>query len=297
VDIQHGILQPESGWLDFALYTIYFPKVLSGPIERARVLLPALKQPKPLDVQAVERCLWLIVIGLARKVILADTLASMTPDEIFLGNPQYYAGQHLAIYLLAYAFTIYNDFAGYTSIVRGLSGLFGIELTGNFNLPYFARSFTEFWERWHISLSHWLRDYVYFPVSRALLKRLPDRKHAIHLVLPPLITMAVSSLWHGLAWHYLLWGLLHGCYLIGERILALRQPRRLPGELPKWRQAASALTVFLLAALAWIPFSMGLSPAWIYLSRMFSPATWVRPQFWALHASLTGSPAISDWWK
>jgi D-alanyl-lipoteichoic acid acyltransferase DltB (MBOAT superfamily) len=297
VDVHHRTIPPEGRWLDFALYTVYFPKALSGPIERAKVLLPAIKRPKPLDVQTIERCFWLVIVGLARKVIFADTLARMTPDEVFFGNPQFYAGQHLAVYLLAYAFMIYNDFAGYTSIVRGLSGLFGIELSINFNLPYFSRNFAEFWERWHVSLSHWLRDYVYFPLSRALLKRLPDRNHAVHWIVPPLTTMLVSGLWHGLSWHFLVWGALHGLYLIGERVLALRGPRRLPDELPKWRQAASSLMVFLLAVLAWIPFSMGLAPAWIFISRLFSPAAWIQPQFWALPASLTGSSAIANWWK
>jgi D-alanyl-lipoteichoic acid acyltransferase DltB (MBOAT superfamily) len=245
----------------------------------------------------------LIVVGLARKLILADALAGIIPDEPFNGHPEVYVGQHLAVYLLGYAFMIYNDFAGYTSLVRGLSGLFGIDLTNNFSLPYFARSFSEFWERWHASLSHWLRDYIYFPVSRTLLKRFANREHLLHLVLPPLTTMLFSGLWHGLAWNFVFWGALHGLFLAAERVLALRGPRRLPDELPRWRQIVSALRVSLLTVLAWIPFSMGLAPAWTYFSRMLTPAAWIAPQWWAIRGSLTGSlwivdrSSVADWWS
>jgi len=294
VDIHNKILKPEPRWLDFALYVVYFPKLLSGPVEQARTILPKFKQPSPLDATAVERNIWLIVTGLIRKLILADTLLSIIPADIFL-HPKLFVGQDLAVYLLAYTFVIYNDFAGYTSIVRGVSGFFGIELTNNFKLPYFSRSFTEFWDRWHVSLSHWLRDYIFFPVSRALAKKIPNRENIVHVVIPPIVTLLVSGMWHGLGWGFLAWGGLHGLYLIFERLSMLRGPRRLPDEWSKRRQVASALVVFALAALAWIPFRMNVATGWQYLVRMLSLNAWMRPHpklFWAV---ITGTREVASW--
>ena len=140
------------------------------------------------------------------------------------------------VYLIVYGFALYNDFAGYTGVVRGVSGLFGIELSPNFNVPYFARSLSEFWSRWHITLSQWLRDYIYFPTSRALLRRNPSRANISNILLPPLLTMLASGLWHGTGWAMLLWGALHGVYLIRERLLALWHPAGPPPLQPRWRQ-------------------------------------------------------------
>ena len=294
VDIHNKVLKPEPRWLDFALYVIYFPKLLSGPVERARILLPKFKQPASVDAAAVERNFWLIVVGLVRKLILADMLFSIIPADIFK-TPGSYVGQDLALYLLAYAFVIYNDFAGYTSIVRGVSGFFGIELINNFKLPYFSRNFTEFWERWHVSLSQWLRDYIFFPVSRLLAKKVQNREHIVNLLVPPVVTMLVSGMWHGLGWNFLVWGGLHGLYLFFERLTTLRGPRRLPDEWPKWRQVLSGLVVFGLAVLAWIPFRMDLVTGWQYLTRMLSPHAWMLPQIWLVRAVMSGNNTVASW--
>jgi D-alanyl-lipoteichoic acid acyltransferase DltB (MBOAT superfamily) len=294
VDVYNRIFKPETGWLDFALYVVYFPKMLSGPVERARTILPMFKQPKGLDAQSSEHYFWLVVVGLFRKIVLADTLSSIIPATIFL-HPGAYAGQDLVLYLFAYAFVIYNDFAGYTSIVRGISGFFGIELTNNFKLPYFSRSISEFWERWHVSLSNWLRDYIFFPTSRALLKRIPKRDAVANLVVPPMLTMAVSGMWHGLSWNFLLWGGLHGLYLLIERLSTLWSPRRLLDELPKWRQALSALGIFVLVVLTWIPFRMALPTAWQYLVRMLTPSAWIKPDFWLFRMYIIGKTQVSSW--
>jgi D-alanyl-lipoteichoic acid acyltransferase DltB (MBOAT superfamily) len=294
VDVHNRILKPEAHWLDFALYVVYFPKMLSGPVERARTILPMFKQPKAPDAQAAERNFWLIVIGVVRKIVLADSLLSIIPAAIFQ-HPETFAGQDLIVYLLAYAFVIYNDFAGYTSIVRGVSGFFGIELTNNFKLPYFSRSISEFWERWHVSLSNWLRDYIFFPTSRALLKKIPKRDQIINLVVPPFATMLVSGMWHGIGWNFLVWGGLHGFYLFIERVSTLWSPRRLLNELPKWRQVLSALGIFVLVVLAWIPFRMELAIAWQYLVRILTPSDWIKPNFWLLRMYLIGKTQVNSW--
>jgi alginate O-acetyltransferase complex protein AlgI len=294
VDVHNRIFKPETGWLDFALYVVYFPKMLSGPVERARTILPMFKVPKAPDAQAVERNFWLIVIGVVRKIVLADSLLSIIPAAIFQ-HPASFASQDLVVYLLAYAFVIYNDFAGYTSIVRGVSGFFGIELTNNFKLPYFSRSISEFWERWHISLSNWLRDYIFFPTSRTLLKKIPKRDQIVNLVVPPFATMLVSGLWHGIGWNFLVWGGLHGFYLFVERVSTLWSPRRLLNELPKWRQVLSALGIFVLVVLAWIPFRMELAIAWQYLVRMLTLSDWIKPNFWLLRMYLIGKTHVNSW--
>jgi len=164
-------------------------------------------------------------------------------------------------WLIIYAFALYNDFAGYTSIVRGISGLFGIGLSPNFSTPYFSRSFTEFWKRWHITLSEWLRDYIYFPLSRALIRRNSNRYNLVNLIVPPMGTMLVSGLWHGANPQMLLWGGMHGLYLTLEQILSLRRSRIPPGNQPIWRQVLAMLIVFFFVILAWVPFGWGVPTA------------------------------------
>jgi D-alanyl-lipoteichoic acid acyltransferase DltB (MBOAT superfamily) len=294
-DIYKGILAPESRWLNFVLFVIYFPKLLSGPVERARKILPVFKNPACLNSASAERFFWLIIIGLVKKVIFADSLAALIPSEIFL-QPDAFPGQDLVVYLLAYAFAIYNDFAGYSNIACGISGLFGIELTGNFKLPYFSRNFTEFWERWHVSFSNWLRDYIYFPVSRALVKRNPNREEWVNIVLPPFVTMFVSSMWHGIGWNFLVWGGLHGTYLVVERVIKIRSPKNLPGEWSKWRQWLSTLSVFAMVVIAWLPFRMDLRTAWQYLLRLPGIFEWTRVFLWFLRQKFIGKLAWNNWY-
>lgn len=269
IDVNSGQAAAATDIVDFALYLAYFPKLLAGPIERARSFLPKLAEQRIVDNGVLARSFTLIVIGAVRKLIIADYLAAIIPADVFV-TPTQYAANELWCWLLMYAMFIYNDFAGYTSIVRGVSGLFGIELSPNFELPYFARNFTEFWNRWHITLSHWLRDYIYFPTSRALLRRNPSRRNMLNLILPPLVTMLVSGLWHGLAWNMLLWGGLQGLYLVIERLPSLWRPVVPVQQRPLWRQGVAAGTVFLLVLLAWVPFRMELPVALEYWAGMFS---------------------------
>jgi D-alanyl-lipoteichoic acid acyltransferase DltB (MBOAT superfamily) len=185
--------------------------------------------------------------------------ASILSDVFEL--PSKYSPLELILWLLIYAFALYNDFAGYTDIVRGVSGLFGIELSANFQTPYFSRNFTEFWKRWHITLSEWLRDYIYFPVSRALRRGNPAIQKLTNLVLPPMLTMLVSGLWHGLSLHMLVWGALHGLYQIVERLPSLWRPVVLPQNQPLWRKWLGMIVVFTFVMLAWVPFRWELPAA------------------------------------
>jgi D-alanyl-lipoteichoic acid acyltransferase DltB (MBOAT superfamily) len=278
LDVYRDRTPAEEDPLNFTLYFLYFPKLVSGPIERARDFLPKLREHRLVDNALLTSSLSLIVVGMVRKIVFADTLTVLIPEDAFT-EPMNYPGQFLVVWLLTYAFALYNDFAGYTNIVRGVSGLLGIELSANFMRPYFARNFTEFWQRWHISLSEWLRDYVFFPSSRALIKLVPTRQHAINIILPPMMTMLVSGLWHGVSWHMLVWGGLHGLYQVIERLISLGRPVVPPDERPWWRQGLAMSLVFALAVVAWVPFRMELATAMDYVRGIVTPGNWVDPAF------------------
>jgi alginate O-acetyltransferase complex protein AlgI len=273
VDVYRNQTSPTSDFIDYALYLAYFPKLLAGPIEAARTFLPKLAQPRRVDNELLVRSITLIIVGLVRKLFFASILSGIIFWDAF-EVPTKYTGPELISWLLIYSFFLYNDFAGYTSIARGVSGLFGIELSPNFKQPYFARNLTEFWNSWHITLSHWLRDYIYFPVGRALLRRNPSRRNAINLILPPMATMLVSGLWHGLDWHMVLWGGLHGAYQVVERFGSLWGPVVPPHKWPLWRQGLAMSIVFILVLFAWVPFIMDLPVAMAYWRGMFD---WTNP--------------------
>lgn len=253
LDVQRQQIEPTAKFVNFALYIAYFPKLLAGPIERANAFLPQLDQLRVVDNTVLAQSLTLIVIGCFRKLIIADTLAAFIPWDVFT-KPSNFGAAELWGWLFVYSFHLYNDFAGYTSIVRGVSGLFGIRLSSNFGRPYFARSFSEFWNRWHITLSLWLRDYVYFPTLRAFLRRNTNRYAFANIVIPPMLTMLMSGLWHGLSWNMVLWGALHGVYLIVERLLILRGPVIASQRQSRWRQVVATSVIFIFVSLAWVAF-------------------------------------------
>lgn len=273
VDVYRKQITASTNFVDFATYLAYFPKILSGPIERAHTFLPALAQPRRINNKMIARGLTLIITGLIRKLFVAGLLSAIIYWDAF-ETPNKYTGPELIGWIVIYSFFLYSDFTGYTSIARGISCLFGVELSPNFKQPYFTRSMAEFWNSWHISLTHWLRDYIYFPTRRTLLKRNRDQYHPINLILPPMVTMLVSGLWHGLGWKMMLWGGLHGLFLAGERFLSLHGPV-IPSHLrPFWRQCLAAIVVFILVSLTWVPFIMEPSAALVYWRGMFD---WTYP--------------------
>jgi alginate O-acetyltransferase complex protein AlgI len=247
-DVYRGQIQAEDDFIYFALYLAYFPKMISGPIERAKNFLPQLKRERIVNQESIEQGLYLILLGLLRKVVIADHLSALLPTDIF-SKLENHTSLDRVIWLLIFAFIIYNDFAGYTSIVRGVSCFLGIQLTPNFRQPFFARSFSDFWTRWHITLSEWLRDYIFFPIRRWLMKIGSPLWMA--LIIPSLSTMLVSGFWHRASFALLLWGFLHGLYLVVEQVL---QQVKL---FPKARYSSFIYPglVFCLITLAWIPFN------------------------------------------
>ena len=274
IDLNRGVVKFISNPVDFALFMLYFPKMVSGPIERVGNFLPHLHERRDLDLTNYPEYFVLVIQGLMRKLVIANLLFLILPTNLFQ-NPLEYTASELVLWLIAYSFAIYNDFAGYTSIARGVSGFFGIPLSKNFNLPYFSKNPNEFWQRWHITLSEWLRDYIFFPTTRFLLKKKISRTHAISIILPPMMTMLVSALWHGVSWHMLLWGGMHGIYLVGERLWFLYQPQNADAAPSRLQSIASQVLIFILVSLAWVPFNADVSATFQYIGAMLSPQNWI----------------------
>jgi D-alanyl-lipoteichoic acid acyltransferase DltB (MBOAT superfamily) len=268
VDLARGQLREEAPFMHFALYLSYFPKMLSGPIERAGKFISQISSKRVVDNQAIARSFSLVIVGLARKILIANPLAVLIQGDYF-DKPWQYSSFELVLSLLAFVFMLYNDFAGYTSIVRGVSGFFGIEISPNFRQPFFSKSLTEFWIRWHSTLSSWLRDYIYMPLTRIFMRRRSNPRWLPTLVIPPLVTLIASATWHGLSRTFLIWGFLMGSVIAAERVIQSRRP--MGGVLPMWRQVLSWGVTLTLVLLTVVPFVVRLHTLksfwWGFLSR------------------------------
>ena len=228
----------------FAAFVAYFPQLVAGPIGRAEVQLPQFQRPRPRPTRdQVWTALTTIALGFVKKIAIADALAPWV-NETFAGAADKGA---LTLLMGAYAFAlqIYGDFSGYTDIARGVSQLFGISLLENFRQPYLSRSVTEFWQRWHISLSTWLRDYLYIPLGGNRGGRVATARNLM-------LTMLIGGLWHGAAWTFVAWGALHGAYLVLERLLGV--PSRRAGRQPPSRRLLWTLGTFHAVVVGWVFF-------------------------------------------
>ena len=210
IDIYREKIQPTSRFLDFALFVAFFPQLVAGPIERASNLLPQIANPRTLTFEQTTRGFYLILFGLFKKVAIADGVANSV--NAVYGSTGTLSG--IDIILACYLFTIqiYCDFSGYSDIARGLAKIMGIELMTNFRTPYFAINPSEVWRRWHISLSSWLRDYLYISLGG-------NRNGEFKTYRNLMITMALGGLWHGNSWNFALWGVFHGSWLSLHRML------------------------------------------------------------------------------
>lgn len=210
IDIYRRKLKPTDNFLDFALFVGYFPQLVAGPIERAVNLLPKICSRRNITLDQTFRGLHLIFYGLFKKVVIADGVAR-TVNQIY-GSTGQISWIEVVVGTVLFAIQIYCDFSGYSDIARGTSKLFGIDLMINFNLPYFSKNPREFWSRWHISLSTWLRDYLYIPLGG---NRKGSKKTCRNII----ITMLLGGLWHGAAWNFVIWGFYHGIILCIHRII------------------------------------------------------------------------------
>ncbi len=294
IDIHLRLAKPTHNLIDFALYLAWYPKLISGPLERARRFLPQLSEKRIVDDRTIASSLTLILIGLFRAAILAGALALYLPAAPLL-SPADYGNPILIWALVTYAFYLYNQFAGYTDIVRGVSSLFGIQLSRNFNAPFFSKDVSDFWQRWHISLSQWLRDYIYLPLSRAFLRRNPSRTNIPNLLVPPMVTMLISGLWHGADGNHLLWGALMGLLIVLENLRALRRPVVASAVIPLSRQLIERLWLILLMSMATVPFVVDLKLTRIFFIKLIRG--WDGQMFdlrpiWVLALSL-----LLDWFQ
>ena len=238
-DVYRGTLVPCRRLLDFGLFIAFFPRLVAGPIIRAAHFLPQLDRPLVLRRTDIQQGALIFLSGLVKKVLLADNLAPFV-DQVYAAPAIFHPGTvWLAVF--AYALQIYYDFSGYSDMAVGLAKVFGFDLPINFSAPYAARSLTDFWRRWHISLSTWLRDYLYIPLGG-------NRKGTLRTYVNLMVTMLLGGLWHGASWNFVVWGGLHGGGLAVHKWFTTRFPRvSLPAA------AAHGLTV-LFVVLLWVPF-------------------------------------------
>ena len=264
VDIYRRKIEPTKNFIDYALFTSFFPQILAGPIERAANLLPQISTPRYVTRSQIMIGANLILLGFFKKVAIADTLAPLVA-EIFKTPSNMSCGQ-LWDGVYAYTLQIYGDFSGYTDIARGIAFILGFKSMENFNAPYLSRSITEFWQRWHISLSTWFRDYLYVPLGGNRLGRWRTFANLF-------IVMLLCGLWHGAAWPFVVWGATHGFYLIIHRIfLRGRKPNLTwPNTFSGWTLCISKIFItFHIVALTWVLFrSSNIDNAILYYEGLF----------------------------
>lgn len=217
IDVYRKKLKPTTNFIDFALFVSFFPQLVAGPIERASNLLPQLARRNKVKVEQIKQGVVLIVTGLFRKVMIGDTSGRYV-DHIF-GNIEMYKSSEVIAALILFSIQIYADFSGYSKIARGTAKLLGIELMKNFEQPYLSTNITEFWRRWHISLSSWLKDYLYFSLGG-------NRKGKMKMYRNLMLTMLLGGLWHGASWNFVIWGGLHGVYLIIHKLILKKRKIR-----------------------------------------------------------------------
>jgi D-alanyl-lipoteichoic acid acyltransferase DltB (MBOAT superfamily) len=264
IEVYRRKISPTDSFIDYALFLSFFPQLLAGPIERAQNLLPQISTPRQITREKVLTGLNLILLGYFKKVAIADSLAPLIVK--IYDAPEAMTSGQLWTGVYAYSFQIYGDFSGYTDIARGISRLLGFETMENFNAPYLSRNIAEFWRRWHISLSSWFRDYLYVPLGG-------NRRGLIRTYLNLIITMLLCGLWHGAAWTFVIWGIIHGLYLAGHRIFRRADQNVISTQKRFSKKMKDLFYIFItfhLVALAWVLFrSQSFEIAVVYFRGLF----------------------------
>jgi alginate O-acetyltransferase complex protein AlgI len=262
IDVYRGF-PPEKRFGIFATFIAFFPQLVAGPIERARHMLPQFhRETRFVPAQVVDGFRFMLW-GAFKKVVIADRLAVYV-NEVY-GHPGDFSGGVILLATLFFAFQIYCDFSGYSDIAIGVAKTMGFDLMLNFRQPYFATSIREFWQRWHISLSTWFKDYLYFPLGGNRLGRWRWRMNIT-------VVFLVSGIWHGANWTFVIWGALHGFYLVVENALGGRFMDKPAGSESRILSGIRILFTFSLVTLAWVFFrAQNLSQAWTILSSMTHP--------------------------
>jgi D-alanyl-lipoteichoic acid acyltransferase DltB (MBOAT superfamily) len=272
IDAYKGTIQTERSFIRFLTFVSFFPQLVAGPIERASNLLPQLQGTPTITRQDIADGLSLFLVGFFKKVALADYLAKYV-DPVY-GNPGQFQAPALILATLAFGWQIYFDFSGYTDMARGVAQLMGFHLMLNFNNPYTATGLGDFWNRWHISLSTWFKDYLYFPLGG-------NRHGKLRTYFNMFVTMVVSGIWHGAAWTFVAWGALHA---VGRCLTReLEQTDFYRDRVPRLLKQA---LIFTFVMFTWIFFrAETVQDAWLIIRRIFT-TEWVDPRFPLLMAGL-----------
>ena len=256
-DVYLKKIEVEKNWWDYMLFVSFFPQIASGPISKAQDLLPQIKSQRLFKYEQVVQGLRWLLWGMFMKVVMADRVG-IYADTIF-NNYEHMSGLSCFLGSLLYTLQIYGDFAGYSFMALGVGQLLGFELVNNFHRPYFSQSITEFWHRWHISLSTWLKDYIYIPLGGSRCSKARNYWNIF-------VTFLVSGIWHGANWTFIVWGGLHGIFQIIEKMLKLQKP--LSAGITK---VVRILVTFLLVNFAWVFFRMpSLDKATDMIIKMFT---------------------------
>jgi alginate O-acetyltransferase complex protein AlgI len=240
IDVYRGHLQTCKSWLDYATFITFFPELIAGPIVRGSVFLPQMDRQIGPTTQRVVSGSSLFLLGVIKKLFIADRLAGIA-DSVF-ASPQLFNTTTTWCGVLAYSIQIYCDFSGYSDMAIGTARMIGYDLPENFKMPYISTSITEFWRRWHMTLSAWLRDYLYIPLG--------GNRHGVRQMYRNLfLTMLLGGLWHGASWNFVAWGGLHGCALAGHKLWVKHFARRISIPAP-----VGWLVTLLFVVLCWVPF-------------------------------------------
>ncbi len=259
VDVYKGRVAPTETWLEYVFFLSFFPALVAGPIVRADYFIPQIRENRRASVDETFAGLWLIIIGVIKKALIADYISQYN-DLIFM-SPTGYSGFESLMGVIGYTMQIYCDFSGYSDMAIGLALIMGFRLTPNFNFPYKSTNVTEFWRRWHISLSTWLRDYIYIPLGG-------NRKGTARTYLNNFLTMLIGGLWHGAAWKFVFWGALHGAGLAVHKACKGWLDR-----LPRngWITALSWTVTMIFVSLLWVFFrAESWTDSWLIIRNIFT---------------------------
>jgi alginate O-acetyltransferase complex protein AlgI len=246
IDVHRGDNKATRDFLNFALFVCFFPQLVAGPVERSQRLMPQILKPRPRHPDHFREGLYHIVIGLFKKVIIADNMAQIA-NAVFATPTTQLTGPECLIGVYAFAFQIYGDFSGYSSIAQGIARWMGFDLMTNFRMPYFAITPSDFWRRWHISLSQWLRDYLYVSLGGNRGGRLATYRNL-------LLTMVLGGLWHGAGWTFLAWGAFHGLLLCGYRVFEQRAKSTATQPAGRMQHGIAWLLMFHFVCIGWLFF-------------------------------------------
>lgn len=280
IDIYRKDIEPLKNLLDYAFYVSFFPQLVAGPIVRARDFIPQIRKPLFVSQEMFGRALFLIAGGLFKKAIVSDYISINFVDRIF-DNPLLYSGLENLLGVYGYAMQIYCDFSGYSDMAIGIALLLGFHFNINFDSPYKSASITEFWRRWHISLSTWLRDYLYISLGG-------NRKGKLRQYVNLIITMFIGGLWHGASWNFVFWGTFHGIGLAIHKIwMSITGQKKGGNKLHGWRRVIAIVITFHFVCFCWIFFRSGdFTTAFNVLTQIFT----------SFHAALLPQ-LLEGYWK